>query len=299
MKLANHLEKLNHFKLVVDKGSFSAAAKSIGQSQPTLMYSVSELEKALNVSLLSRSREGVRLTKKGHLLYDFTVRTLKDAEWLEGQLNDISPFKMSLTVASHGPILSSFLASKLSKIRSETDISKIKILSETSSQKLMEMVRTGTCDLAIVSEPESSSKSLQSVKLVSFSYQFYCSPNFKKEHLKGKKSLTVKDLNQLPLLFKGDSIAGKKTTLAQALEDNKILNSSIYDFNDLEQVKSFTINDEGIGILPNIYCLPEQKVQLLVPLKTSEKINHLASQTLYAVFINDHDIKSFVNKCLA
>jgi molybdate transport repressor ModE-like protein len=60
--------KLHHFRHLValaDAGSIRAAARTLGLSQPAVTKSIGQLEKELNVSLVSRSTHGTTLTRHG------------------------------------------------------------------------------------------------------------------------------------------------------------------------------------------------------------------------------------------
>ncbi len=62
--------QLQYFVEIVDRGSFSAAAKSLYVSQSALSQSLSGLEAELGVELIRRSKSGVRLTYFGHRIYE-------------------------------------------------------------------------------------------------------------------------------------------------------------------------------------------------------------------------------------
>lgn len=60
--------KLHHFRHLValaEAGSIRAAARQLGLSQPAVTKSIGQLEKELNVSLVSRSSHGTILTRHG------------------------------------------------------------------------------------------------------------------------------------------------------------------------------------------------------------------------------------------
>jgi LysR family tdc operon transcriptional activator len=62
------LPKMNQLvalQSVVQTGSINAAAKTLGMSQPAVSRTIRELEEALQVQLLVRGAEGVRLTEAG------------------------------------------------------------------------------------------------------------------------------------------------------------------------------------------------------------------------------------------
>ena len=68
--------QLQYFAEIVDRGSFSAAAKALYVSQSALSQSVAGLEAELGAELIRRSRQGVRLTWLGHRVYEDAKRLL-------------------------------------------------------------------------------------------------------------------------------------------------------------------------------------------------------------------------------
>ena len=62
--------QLVYFTEIAERGSFSAAAKSLYVSQSALSQSVAALEAELGAALIHRSRSGVRLTYFGHRVYE-------------------------------------------------------------------------------------------------------------------------------------------------------------------------------------------------------------------------------------
>lgn len=71
------------FIAVVNAGSFSAASDKMGVPISTLSRKINELEEALNVQLLERSRHGVKPTYKGQQFYEQArpgVELLADAQ---------------------------------------------------------------------------------------------------------------------------------------------------------------------------------------------------------------------------
>jgi molybdate transport repressor ModE-like protein len=62
------------FHRVADAGSYSAAARRAGVSQPTLSAHVRSLEQAVNATLFERAGRGVRLTRHGMELFAATSK---------------------------------------------------------------------------------------------------------------------------------------------------------------------------------------------------------------------------------
>lgn len=68
----SYLQSLPVFFTVVEEGSFSAAAKKLKLTQPTISFHIDNLEKKLNCPLFTRTAKGVSLTVYGEKLYHST-----------------------------------------------------------------------------------------------------------------------------------------------------------------------------------------------------------------------------------
>jgi DNA-binding transcriptional LysR family regulator len=62
------LDALRHLSLIVQHGTFTAAARTAHLSQPALSASIARLEEQLGAALLDRGRHGARLTAAGEAL---------------------------------------------------------------------------------------------------------------------------------------------------------------------------------------------------------------------------------------
>ena len=69
-----NLTQLRAFHLVARAGSFSAAARTEGLSQPTLSAQVKTLESTYGVGLFNRRGRGVQMTPAGQSLFNVTTR---------------------------------------------------------------------------------------------------------------------------------------------------------------------------------------------------------------------------------
>ncbi len=85
----DRLIAMNMFVRVVETGSFSAVAKEMNSTQPTISKNVAELESWLGAKLLNRSTRSLRLTETGTDYYERCVAIIQDVEEAEqvvGQL---------------------------------------------------------------------------------------------------------------------------------------------------------------------------------------------------------------------
>ena len=85
----DRLTAMHMFIRVVETGSFSAVAKEMSSTQPTISKNIAELELWLGAKLLNRSTRSLRLTETGTDYYERCVAILQDveeAEQMVGQL---------------------------------------------------------------------------------------------------------------------------------------------------------------------------------------------------------------------
>ena len=76
----DRLAAMNMFVRVVETGSFSAVAKELNSTQPTVSKNIAELESWLGAKLLNRSTRSLRLTETGADYYERCVAILQDVE---------------------------------------------------------------------------------------------------------------------------------------------------------------------------------------------------------------------------
>lgn len=74
---------------ILESGSFTKAADTLGFTQSSVSQMISSLENELSVKLLIRSRHGVRLTPEGEQLYPFIERTISQYQAMLEKANEI------------------------------------------------------------------------------------------------------------------------------------------------------------------------------------------------------------------
>lgn len=79
----NRAAEMQTFVTVVERGGFSAAARSLGQTPSAVSKLVARLEVRLAVQLLRRSTRKLQLTSEGENFYERSVRVLADLDEAE------------------------------------------------------------------------------------------------------------------------------------------------------------------------------------------------------------------------
>lgn len=113
--MVNYLKHMAIFAIVVDEGSFRAAAKSLGIAPSRVSETVSDLEKYLNVTLLNRTTRKLSLTNEGRKFYTHVVGITRNAEAGLNELQSLSQkhigeLKISLPAFLTSSIISNGIA---------------------------------------------------------------------------------------------------------------------------------------------------------------------------------------------
>jgi len=84
--MAEHMDRMaamEAFVVVVDTGSFSAAARRLNVGQPAVSKTVAQLEERLGVKLLVRTTRGLTATEAGLNYYERARRSIEEADEAE------------------------------------------------------------------------------------------------------------------------------------------------------------------------------------------------------------------------
>ena len=93
-------KRLKIFAAVVENLSFTAAASSLGLTQPAVSQSIAELEKSLGVQLFDRNRGEVVLTPHGRLFEGYARQIM---HWYKAAENAFHPSPLSVASAPEAP----------------------------------------------------------------------------------------------------------------------------------------------------------------------------------------------------
>lgn len=79
----NILTYIETFAAVAEKGSFTAAAETLGISKPVVSKQISQLERHLGVQLLQRTTRRLHLTQAGEVFANYSQRIMSDVREAE------------------------------------------------------------------------------------------------------------------------------------------------------------------------------------------------------------------------
>ena len=159
------LSHIRYFNAVARYGSFSAAAKALGITQPGLTKAVRRLESFLDCSLFVRLPRGVALTQQGHSF-------LRHARQLDMELQDAREEIRALDRGAVGELRigagPSWLSRALPRIVSDMASRYPKLCFRVVggfNASLMEALRSGELDLVVSALPDRDPAGLRAIPL--------------------------------------------------------------------------------------------------------------------------------------
>ena len=190
------INKLRSFVAVAEQSSFRSAAETIGITQPALSLQISELEKALGVSLFHRTTRRVELTNEGARLLARAKRILFDLDTIAQDLQDEAGLERGRVVVSCVPTMGAGLfATALARFARQHPNVNVQLVDETTVE-MTEKVERGDVDFGLGPEP-SAADDLQFERLATDSFLVICPRD---SEMARRTALKGRELSRLPLV---------------------------------------------------------------------------------------------------
>jgi len=158
------LRSLRAFVEVVRQGGFSAAAKVVFATQPTVSKAVKQLEDELGAPLLGRQGHRPQLTAMGDIVYRRAVAMLAERDHMQAELAALKGLEFGTLRLGLPPLGSSILFAPLfAEFRSRHPGISIE-LSEYGSSRLEQAVLSGEIELAVSLLPVDEAFAWQAVR---------------------------------------------------------------------------------------------------------------------------------------
>jgi len=146
-------DQLRAFLEVLELGSFTAAAKKLNLSQPAVSLQIRELEAKCGVSLLDRSGRRPLPTAAGQQLVVHARRIMAESDEALSAMHRMKSSALGIVrLGMTTPALTYLARDPIRRIRRDMCDTAL-VLSLAPSRRLVELVREGEVDIAIVSLP--------------------------------------------------------------------------------------------------------------------------------------------------
>jgi DNA-binding transcriptional LysR family regulator len=191
------LRQLEYFVAVAEEANFTRAAERIHVAQPAVSAQIQRLERELGQPLLDRSRRTVRLTAAGEAALPYARAALTAVADIHVAVEELTQLVRGTVtigaVTSHSVDMPALLAD----FHAEHPNVEI-MLSTDSSDALIEKVRTGRLDAAIVSvAPDEQPEALEVEVATDEAIVAAVCPT---DPLAARKTIRLKDLADRPLI---------------------------------------------------------------------------------------------------
>jgi DNA-binding transcriptional LysR family regulator len=201
------LECLRSFVVVAEEASFTRAAARVHVAQPGVSAQVRRLEAELGQQLLDRSGRSVRLTEVGAAVLPFAraaLRAVSNVRLAVDQLSGLVRGQVSVGMVSGSSI--QVLPELLAEFRHRYPGVGI-ALSEEASDRLIELLRDGRLDLALIGSAGDAIPGLETAVVADEALVAAVSAD---DPLAARTSVTLADLRDLPLvsLPRGTGVRG-------------------------------------------------------------------------------------------
>lgn len=259
------IRQLSMLVEVVRQNGFSAAAETLFATQPTISKAIRQLEDEIGEVLLERSRQGVRLTPAGQIVYRRALALLGERQDMLRELEELRGLRrgeLHLGLASLGSdILFAPVFARFRQLHPQIELHVL----ERGSEALEESLRAGEIELAASLLPVADDLQWQPVRtepLVAL---------LPRDHsLANAASLQLQDLAEVPfVLFEKGFLLNRhiiRACQARGFSPREVTRSGQPDF-----IVALVAAGLGVALLPRMIASARPRANVvIVPLDEPE-----------------------------
>lgn len=248
--------RLKVFHTVASRSSFTKASEELNISQPAVTKHIKEIENQLSTKLFDRKGSSIQLTQSGKILFEYAEKIRNIYRDLEFEINQVNQqHKGKLIIGASTTVAQYILPEILAKFNSYYKDIKIELITH-NTEIISELLKEGRIDLGII-EGESQSNY--------FDYQIFKADEIvlvaKANHLLANKTLNIKDLYHLELIFREPG-SGSLEFIQNRLKEKGIsldeLNI-VMQLGSSESIKNYLLYSNSLAFLSISTVLNELK----------------------------------------
>ncbi|MEJ5105572.1 LysR substrate-binding domain-containing protein [Chryseobacterium sp. MYb328] len=252
--------RLKVFHTVASRLSFTKASEELHISQPAVTKHIKEIEVQLSTKLFDRKGTSIQLTQSGKILYEYAEKIRNIYRDLEFEISQINQqHKGKLIIGASTTVAQYILPEILAKFNAYYKDIKIELLTG-NTEAISTLLKEEKIDLGII-EGESQSSY--------FDYKTFRPDEIvlaaKSDHLLAHKTLQVKDLYQLNLIFREQG-SGTLEFIQNRLKEKEINLSelnTVIQLGSSESIKNYLLHSDCMAFLSISTILNELKNNIL------------------------------------
>lgn len=255
-----NLKQLEYFTTLAKMQHYTKAAAELYITQPSLSYSISELEKELNTQLFEKEGRNVRLTKYGGFFLSYVEKALKELEMGKEQLLKLtSPTEGKIDLAFIYTLGPNFVPTMIQAFFNKVEYKNIKFsFAQGSTQDLVDGLKQGKFDLVFCSyaenEPDIDFVPIAQQELV------VIVPN---DHPLAKlESIDLGETSPYPFIFFNHK-SGLRPIIDDMFKCTNITPNIVCEVEEDGAVAGLVAINYGIAVIPKIPALKNFNVKIL------------------------------------
>ena len=257
------------FYVVANNGNITKASEELNISQPAISKSIKNLEEQLGGQLFIRTKRGVILTEEGKEFYHYIKQAIEYINNAENKFTDLVHLETGcIRIGISTTLTKEFLLPYLEKFHSLYPKIAIQIETQLTSE-LIPKLRNGLIDIIVLNlHDKNYDNDIEIMKCKKVNDCFVV--NHKYKDLTDKE-ISLKDLNQYPLILQAKGSNTREFLDTFAREHDVILNPHI-ELASYSLVVEFSKIGLGIGYVTREYVKNAINNKELFELKLKEKI---------------------------
>ncbi|MDD3224232.1 MAG: LysR family transcriptional regulator [Clostridium sp.] len=284
------LKNLSSFCRVAKLGSFCKAAEELGYAQSTITTQIQVLEGELGTKLFERVGRQVKLTEKGVILLKYAQNILRLSEQAVEEVVDDDTPRGVLRIG----IVESICIIRIPKVLNyyHEKYPKVEIIIKIGvCSDLRSMLKNNEIDFMFILDNPIEDDDFILCMAFNEPMMFLAS---QKNKLCGKDKITIEDIKNEPLILTEPGCSYRNIFESMFYKEGLKPNVAL-EVGSIEAIKTFTISNLGITLLPVMTVKKELKSGKLVQLNLDTEEFNLMTQVFYhkSKWLNS-TMKSFI-----
>ncbi len=279
------LQQLQYFRTLAKIQHYTRAAETLLISQPSLSYSMAELEKELNISLFLKQGKKIKLSFYGELFLNYVERSLDLLDEGKKALEIFAdPLKGRINLGYLYSLSSSLIPNIIESLYKNTENKAITFnFVQNLNNLLIDDLKDGKIDLAFCVKP---SKETRFVPILEQEL-FVVVPN--NHPFARRKEISLSELENEPFVFLNKN-SGLREMLDDIFRNLGIKPNIVFEVEECNAVMTFVSLNFGISIIPKVPALDNSDLSVL-------KIVHpKCSRTVYMAWMENRYMTPPVKK---
>ena len=259
----NPLLKYLAFVKTVERGSFTRAAQELDYAQSSISKMVADLENDWDMTLLERSKTGVRLTSAGAQLLPLLRKVLNDHQELEGQICRMNGIETGVVrIGTFASVAINWLPNIFAALQKDYPGIEYEMLLGDYDE-VERWIKEGRVDCGFLRLPTIAR--FDTILLEQDEYKVVLPPG---HSLAQKETVDIEDLTGLPFLLLEH---GGKTEVSDLLERSSVQPDIRFTTWEDFAIMAMVEKGMGVSILPDMIL---QRIPYRVEIRSLQKPYH-------------------------